>query len=239
MIECKAWGGPDEYPFLNDLDFKGFFEEMIEKWEYFKESPTNKWDLSDLDELWLVIPGFCDYKSQIEADLSEELNYDIKIIPIHELIIKIIFEIKQDKDVRRKRYSNPALELCRWLLRSYETGQLNLSDIDLMLKEETQTYETLKRTYFRECMRAVQKNVEKRKAGINTRINTLKILMELEKATIPQLVKEAEELGYDLDYSRINAGLTTWIDLGIVSGNIKDGFSITESFAEIVDKELE
>lgn len=134
MIECKAWGGPNDYYSYNNE--KKWFKEMIRHWEFFKESPTNKWDLSHLDELWLVIPGFCDDKLQIETELAKEFNQIIKIIPIHELILNIILEVKKDKDIRRKRYSNPVLEFCRWLLRSYEAGQLNLRDIDLMLQEE-------------------------------------------------------------------------------------------------------
>ncbi len=64
VVECKAWGSPDQYPSYNDSKkwFKEEFEEIIGKWERFKNSPTNKWGLSKLDEIWYVIPGYCDDK---------------------------------------------------------------------------------------------------------------------------------------------------------------------------------
>lgn len=224
VIECKAWGSPDKYPSFDDSEwFKEIFKQIIKKWDYFKKAPTNKWNLSSLDEIWFVVPGSCDHKSQIEKEVKKELNHNVKIIPIHELILDIMFEVKKDKNVRRKRYSNSALEFCRWLLRSYETGHLNLIDVDLKLKEEKLTYEVLKRNYFKECLRTARKNVEKRDAFINTRIDSLKILSKLEKGTISELEEEAKKQGYDLNYHRIDVGIGTWTELGIVSGNKKEG----------------
>lgn len=241
VIECKAWGSPDQYPsFTNSKKwFKEKLTEIIGKWGYFKKAPTNRWNLKNLDEIWFIIPGFCDDKSKIETEISKELNHDIKIIPIHELILNIMFEVRKDKNIRRKRYANPALEFCRWLLRSYETGHLNLIDIDLELKGEKQTYETLKRNYFIECLRAVQKNVEKRDASVNTRINSLKVLVKMKKrAPVQEIVNRAKKLDFDLNGSRIRVGLGTWQKLGIISGDGEKGYFIVNSFKDIVKEEL-
>lgn len=240
MVECKAWGSPDQYPSFNGCNswFKEQFKEMVKKWDFFKKSPTNKWNIHNLDEIWFIIPGFCDDKLEIEENLSKEFSKIIKIFPIHELILNVMFEVKKDKDVRRKRYSNSALEFCRWLLRSYETGHLSLIDVDLKLKEEKQTYDLLRENYFRDCLKIVKKNAEKRKAGIDTRIKTLKILIKLKKATILKILEEGNKSGYDLNYNRVNVGLGTWIDLGIVSENNQKEFFIIDSFYDIVKNEL-
>jgi hypothetical protein len=149
-----------------------------------------------------------------------------------------MFEVKKDKGVRRKRYSNPALEFCRWLLRGYEKGHISLIDVDVKLKGIKQTYEVLKRNYFRECLRIVESNVEKRKAKVNTRINSLICLAKIGKGVISQIENEAHRNGCDLNYSRINVGLGTWRKLGIVDGNKKGEFFVAEPFKEIVKREL-
>jgi len=241
VAECKAWGSPNQYPSYNNSKkwFKEKFEEIIAKWEHFKNSPTNKWRFSKLDEIWYVIPGYCDDKEQVEADLSTELDHNVRIIPIHELILDVMFEVKKDKDIRRKRYSNPALEFCRWLLRGYDAGKLNLIDLDLKLKKERQTYETLKRKYFKDCLRVIEKNVKGRGKFVDTRKKSLELLCKVRKeATVPELEKEAYKRKYDMNYNRISVGLGTWIELGIVTGNNEQGYSINESFKTIVRKEL-
>jgi hypothetical protein len=242
VIECKAWGSPDQYfNFCGDrLGFRKEFRKIITHWKYFKKSPNNKkWNLNRLDEIWYVIPGYCDDKEEIEGKLSKELNHIIKIIPIHELIRDVMFEVKEDKDKRRKRYSNPALEFCRWLLRCHEKGKLSLVDIDLKLKGEKQTYETLKMKYFKDCLRVIEKNVKGRGKFVDTRKKSLELLCKVgEKATIPELGKEARKGKYDMNYSRISVGLGTWIELGIVIGNNAEGYSINKSFKAIVRKEL-
>jgi len=240
MIECKAWGSPNQYYSFNDSKswFKKQFQTMIGKWEFFKKSSTNKWNLSKLNEIWFVIPGFCDDRLQTEAEISKELHCTVKIIPIHNLLLDIMFEVKKDKDVRRKRYPNAALEFCRWLLRSYETGHLNLIDVDLKLKKEKQTYEELKRHYLKGCIRIVQRNAEKRRAGVDTRLKTLEILNQFKKASIPQIENRSKKYRYNLNYNRINVGLGTWIDLGIVSEDKNGKFFINNPFVNLVKKEL-
>lgn len=241
VIECKAWGSPEQYPSYTKKkeEFLDTFRKIIAKWDYFKASQTNRWNLSNLDTIWYVLPGYCENKLQLEQELSNLFNCEISIIPIHELLLKIMIEVKRDKDIRRKRYSNSALEFCRWLLRSYDAGQLNLIDVDLLLKGEKQTYDILKRNYFKECIRAVKRNAEKKGAFINTRLNTLAILSEIKRGTISDLEKKGHNLGNNLNYSRISVGLGTWIELGIVCGSKKDGFYIADAFEKIVKDELE
>jgi len=150
-----------------------------------------------------------------------------------------MFEVNKDKDIRRKRYPNSALEFCRWLLRSYGAGKLSLIYVDLKLKGEKETYEALKIKYFKDCLRVIEKNVKGRGKFVDTRKKSLELLCKTgEKATIPELGKEARKGKYDMNYSRISVGLGTWVELGIVIGNNAEGYSINESFKAIVRKEL-
>lgn len=138
MIECKAGGGPNDYP-SDDYRCKKWYREefkiMMKKWEAFKKSPTNKWGIKKLDEMWFVISASCDDNKKIEKELYKVIHIKIKIIPIHELLLDIINEVKKDKDIRRTRYSNPALEFCRWFIRGHNAGKIDLIDLDKRLKK--------------------------------------------------------------------------------------------------------
>ena len=52
VIECKAWGSPNQYSSFNDI---GFFDKEIRRleklWGNFICSLTNKWKLKKLDEI--------------------------------------------------------------------------------------------------------------------------------------------------------------------------------------------
>ncbi len=140
VVECKAWGSSDYYPSFDGSDskrwFKKQFREIIKKWDQFKKSPSNRWKLSKLNQIWYVLPGHFQHKEVFEAQLSKELKHSIKIIFIHELIRNVILEVNKDRKKRGKRYSGPALEFCRWLLKCHEKGKLSLIDLDSELKRK-------------------------------------------------------------------------------------------------------
>lgn len=249
VIECKAWGGPKDYTSFNTAgrkkQIKEIINNIIKNWAYFKKSPNNKWKLSELNKILLVIPGFCSSETKKElvhsVKLENKSTVEVEIMPIHELLMNIMIMVDDDKDERRKRYSNPALEFCRWLLRSYEHGHLDLMEVDLKLKKEKQTYDILKKNYFRTCLKAVKEKTKIRNAGINTRMNTLKILLRQKKAvTISELNKHAEKGNpdYGLSCQRLSPSLKTWKELGIIEGDKEKGFLICSSFKKIVKQEL-
>lgn len=232
VIECKAWGSSNHYMSFetekHQEKLKKLFKEIIEKWrKYFINNIAfNKWRIKKLDEIWLIIPGFC--KEEVRNKIIKMLkkknkNIEFKIIPIHELILDIMVEIQKDKDIRGKRYSHPVSEFCRWLLRSYEKKCLDLFEVDLKLKEKNEeaTYDTLKDSYERfkkfycqKCIDIVSKN----DTGKHTRINVLKSIIN-KKKKIPKV------------------GVDTWEKLGILCKNKKretTKYSISEPFAKQV-----
>jgi hypothetical protein len=243
-VECKAYGGPDNY-FNYDtdkrfLEIEGLFDDLLDGWGRFtdKESKTNKWGFKRLDAMWIVIPGYCEKKEEYKEILKKKFKQEIEIIPIHELIKNLINEVKKDKNLRRKRYSNPALELFRWLLRSHKKGYFDLTDLDSTIKEEKQSYRILRENYFRNCIRIVNRNYKKSKGKIKTRINTLKILSKLEKNfTRKQIEEEAKKQEIKLG-KNVNNGLSTWIELGIILKDNDKKYYINEAFREIIKKEI-
>lgn len=253
MIECKAWGKADDYVSFDTPSrikrINGVFNDMARRWKDFKDFKKSKladrkrWSFRDLNELWLVIPGYFEkeesehIQEQIKSKIKKKIKsiIDVKIIPIHEIILGIIKDVNKEKGERGRRYSNPALEFCRWLLRGYENNRLNLTDLGLELKGEKVTYELLKRNYLSECLRWVQKNVDIRKDFKFTRKNTLILLNAMKKkATLGELELTARKLysNLNLNRSRIRVGLATWQNLGIVSKD-KESYYINDSFKNI------
>jgi hypothetical protein len=249
IIECKAWGKANDY-----LDYgtprrkeriKGLFRKMFRNWRKFKKNvEIKRWRdaLQNLDALnfWLIIPGFLDItaKRELQKNIIKPVNAEIEIIPIHEMLLDILGEVRKEMRGRGKRYSDSALEFCRWLIRGYESGHLNLIDVDARLQGVKETYNLLRTNYFRDCLRIVRANAEKRSAGIDTRIKTLIALARCKRKpiTIPELVKQSPK-DYNLNNSRISVGLGTWERLGIIT-NDNGKYSIVKPFEEIVREEL-
>ncbi len=146
-IECKAYGSPYAYPDYGASsrrikEMKKLFKNASKNWKKFIEKgKTNKWNFKKLNEVCLIIPGFCEEKGKIEKEISKKYHFKACILPIHELIRDLFFEICRDKGKRRKRYANSALEFCRWFLRC--RVQLDLSQLDQNLKEEEKKQKTL------------------------------------------------------------------------------------------------
>ena len=49
-------------------------QNIIGNWEYFKESSNNKWKLSELNKILLVIPGFVAMKQKELANSLKKKN---------------------------------------------------------------------------------------------------------------------------------------------------------------------
>jgi len=75
-----------------------------------------------------------DYLQLINKELTSEFKVSIKVIPIHLLIETLMLKIQQDMKQRRKRYSDTALEMFRWLIRAIEHDALDLSKIQDKIK---------------------------------------------------------------------------------------------------------
>lgn len=238
VIECKAWGSPENYTSFNNYSFfQEFFQKIIDDFSYFKSSPTNHWGIKKLNEMWFVIPGSCDYISEYEADLLKEFKIRCRLIPIHQLIFELLKFVRDDKDKRRKRYNNAALEFCRWFLRSYENGKLDLNELKYQISDEKETYRVLKTEYVSNCIKMAVKTADKRNANIKTRIKVLKILSEKGASSVKEIEEHSHKLNFDLNSSRINVGLGTWLNLGIVI-KLNDKYLISESFKSIIRDEL-
>jgi len=129
VVECKAWGGSDEYKNFSTQkeieNLRKLVGKIYEDWVAFTKSKTNLWEFkkNELKEIWLIIPGYFKNEEtprQIEEQASSNLGVQVKIMPIHMMIKELFERIKEDKDVRRKRYLDSASELIRWLFRAKE-----------------------------------------------------------------------------------------------------------------------
>lgn len=251
VIECKATGKSESYP-KKHYDFEQVFAEILERWEMFKASPTNRWKLKNLNEAWFIAPISNDGDiDEISKNLGQKFAIVVRILPIHKLLIDILVEVKNDKDIRRKRYQNPALEYCRWLLRTMEAKKLSLSYIDAILNKgentdaqapskkeskENVTYEDVIRQYLRAALRLVRENAKE----AQTRECTIRALHALDgSGTVPQIEKKAVEMGFDMNSSRVNHGLSTWMNLGIVAQEPDGTYCIHKSFKKIIGEVID
>jgi len=70
------------------------------------------------DNTWIFLK--MKRRRQIEEQASSNLGVQVKVMPIHMMIKELLERIKEDEDVRRKRYLDSASELIRWLFRAKE-----------------------------------------------------------------------------------------------------------------------
>lgn len=229
LVECKAWGSPEKYISYSYKNLSKLFEDSLFKYNKFLTSESNKWGIKDIDEYWFIIPG--------DFDDDDKLPSKVKVIPIHSLLINILTQVKKDKNIRRKRYSDSALEFSRWLLRAYENKKIDLIDVELALSNSKQSYELVREKYLLNMMKLVKFNSGKRNANIDTRFMTLKLLSMIDKSNISNLVKLSQKQNINLNYNRIRVGLTTWLDSGIVS-NDGEEYYILEAFKKLVKKNI-
>ena len=82
-----------------------------------------------------MICASCDDHKKIEKALSKSVGIKVRIIPIHELLLDLLLAVKEDMYKRRKRYSNPATEFCRWFIRGYVAKKIDLLALDKELKK--------------------------------------------------------------------------------------------------------
>ena len=143
IIECKAWGPPEEYGRITPKKKNMIIDvanRICENWKDFVRQKANKWSfrLEDLDEVWLIWAGYFrkrDEKEDLEKKITQTFkqkigkNIKFQIYLIHELIEDMIREIRVDKDVRRKRYLDSAFELIRWLHKVVDKQLINLQEI--------------------------------------------------------------------------------------------------------------
>jgi hypothetical protein len=242
IIECKAWGSPDDYSNFDTTarrrKIKWLFKDLKNRAEKFRQSETNVWGIGKPKKLVIVIPGFFDDKEVFENDVSHALKCKVELLPIHELIKELIEKVQTDKDIRRKRYGSTSLEFIRWLIRSYDEGHFNFTDMDLILQrkreESKEVYQKLAKNYVRNVIRYVKKHDK----GIHTRENTLRTLLRLkDPSTIPEIVEKGKQMDFELDYNRVSVGLGTWLQLGIVI-ETNGKYQVNPNFYELIKGEL-
>ncbi len=127
VAECKAWGRANDYWDFDAKSDRRVIEKLCKKvkkdWPHFKQSYANKrrLKLRRIDTPRLVLPGRLSdpgTKEELESSLTKRCGFDVQIFGIHEVIQKIQDEVEKDKDKRRRRYADTALEMIRWILRS-------------------------------------------------------------------------------------------------------------------------
>ncbi len=127
VAECKAGGRASDYFNFDAKWGRRWIEELCEKvkkdWPHFKQSDANKkrLHLRRIDTLRLVLPGRLNNqgtKEKLESSLTKRCGFDVQIFGIHEVIQKIQDNVEKDKNERRRRYADTALEMIRWILRS-------------------------------------------------------------------------------------------------------------------------
>ena len=235
-VECKAWGWPSDYPNFTDKDVQSYVDESIPKLKTFKSSPTNKRWIKWFDEFRYIVPWSCSHQEELEQRLSKKYKMKITILPIHDLLLNIMSEVKKDMHLRRRRYSNTALEFCRRLIRAYDNGQMDLLDIDTKLSKKA-NYQRVKENYISSCLRIVKQNADTNGKGVNTRMNTLAMLMKTWRSSIKDLATKATKLWFkDLNYSRIDVALGTRLDLWIVICHDDNTYWINERFEKEIAK---
>jgi len=234
-VECKAWWWPNDYSSFTSKDVESYVDESIPKLKSFKNSPMNKRWIKWFDEFRYILPWSCAEQKEVEQKLSKKYKMEISILPIHDLLLNIMTEVKKDMYLRRKRYSDTALEFCRWLIRAYENWHLDLMDIDTNLSKEKARYNRVKTNYITSCIRIVKKNADIKWKWVNTRMSTLSLLLKSWKSSVKELVVNANKLGFeDLNYSRIDVALGTRLDLWIVISNNDNTFMINDRFEDII-----
>lgn len=128
VVEVKGHGAPNVYP---DYTRHGRGREIIkickEKKKdvrIFERSVRKDWGIHRVNELRLVLGGKLvtagDARRKLEHDLKHryKLPFSVRIFSIDEMIRDLVECVRKDKDVRRKRYADSALEMIRWVLRS-------------------------------------------------------------------------------------------------------------------------
>lgn len=111
--------------------------ELKEDWRSFIDGQkTNKWGFRTFDKIRLVVDGHfpTDGRERFQKELKTMAGCEVEILPIHEMIEQLFLMIKEDKNNRRKRYPDTALEMLRWLLRSMENKALNLKELEKKLE---------------------------------------------------------------------------------------------------------
>lgn len=152
LVEVKGYFAPEAYP---DWSTDGwdrsrvpvFVDDLAQKWqEFVVSSGVNDmlgFRLKDLGEIRMVIPGEWPndrkgFERRLESLVRKRLRRPVRvsILPIHDMLLEIIKLVKTDKDIRRVRYADTALEAFRWLLRRPQLHQEALTDILWSKKKE-------------------------------------------------------------------------------------------------------
>jgi hypothetical protein len=145
IVECKAWGSPEDYRTFRDTPSNW------EEFEYRIKKLTNKLALKKAEEVTgveveravLYTPGDVDpsFNRSLIEFAQKNSKIPIDIVPIHKLIIDLFSEIALDMRKRRTRYPDTALELIRWFDRCLINNLINLQELEAAIKKKWDEYE--------------------------------------------------------------------------------------------------
>ena len=136
VVEVKGHGSPSAYPDYTSPGRARQIEDLCKKEKrsikQFLHSPAAKHlGVTKVDELRLVEPGRLGPLGKRREDLEHTLRqkyrlpFELRIVSIDEVIKDLFKRVTTDKDERRKRYADTALEMIRWITRA--KGQIEWS----------------------------------------------------------------------------------------------------------------
>lgn len=222
VVECKAFGKSDSYPNYASSKRKKslmkYARKLVKGAKEFKKQSK----IGSFKKYWIIIPGYLDdeQREQQERKIKGQLGKKVEIISIHKLIRDIIEKVEQDKGPRGRRYPDTALEMIRWMSRSFHHGRLGLADIGLALgkKKEDTLYPWLIRNFAPDVFRLVtQRGKDK-----HTRFKALESLLSLQDKKCKKWIErtaiyqKSRKLKYNGTGSGIRAGLGAWTNFGFV-----------------------
>lgn len=137
VIECKAWGSPEEYPTYtldkkNKKDIIDSIKELTN--ELALRRAKEVLGVDKVDRAILYVGG--DVDQHLIDFLNQDSKIPIDVVPIHKLVFELFLEVASDMRERRKRYPDTALELIRWFDRCLVNEKINLSKLEAEIKKK-------------------------------------------------------------------------------------------------------
>lgn len=127
VVEVKGHGSPDTYPRFTKSRKQKIIEICKAKKRdirLFERSVRKDWGIGKVNELRLVlgerlVPAG-KRRNELERSIKRKckLPFRVRIFAIDEIIRDLVEYVRKDKDERRKRYADTALERIRWIIRS-------------------------------------------------------------------------------------------------------------------------
>lgn len=76
--------------------------------------------------------------AEAERILGDKYKVRVQLLPVHRLLHRLFAEVPKDMIRRRKRYSDTAMEMLRWITRAVWHDALDLSEIQMEIQKSIQ-----------------------------------------------------------------------------------------------------